>query len=485
MLKTARHYVAAASSALAFLLLFALSVRAEEITWQSDFEAAKAKAKAENKQIFTFFTGSDWCTWCKRLQAEVFEKEVFQKEMPKRFVFLELDYPHEKKLPDEIVAQNKKMAEQFKIIGYPTVLLLDAEGNEIAQTGYKAGGPDEYLKHLDDFQTAYEKLVQLKSEAAKAAGLEKAKLLDGIVDAYGKLNNKSDAVIDVSKEIVKLDSDNKGGLKNKHTYLVLIAEAKGLQKAEKLGEAVAVVDKALALPDLTDKQKANALKTKAVILVAKKDYAGVVACLEKVLEIDPENSENVVIKMTLKQYTTILDAQKKVENLQAEADKATGMDRAKLLVQLLEAKESLAGTTSTMINAKEKEKIVLEIASLDPENTLGLKTTIDVIKGLAAGQKMLQTRKPEEAKAIYEQVLTSPDLTDAQKQEAHYSLAVCYMMQKEMPKGLELLKTALQDAPSGPRATFLEKVIPAMEKQINEKKAEDGSKKETAVSEGK
>ena len=59
----------------------------------SDFEAAKAKAKAENKLLLVDFTGSDWCVWCKKLKAEVFDQDTFQTAAPEQFVLVELDFP--------------------------------------------------------------------------------------------------------------------------------------------------------------------------------------------------------------------------------------------------------------------------------------------------------------------------------------------------------------------------------------------------------
>ena len=32
--------------------------------WTSDFEAAKAQAAKEGKDLLIDFTGSDWCGWC-------------------------------------------------------------------------------------------------------------------------------------------------------------------------------------------------------------------------------------------------------------------------------------------------------------------------------------------------------------------------------------------------------------------------------------
>ena len=40
-----------------------------------------------------FFTGSDWCGWCIRLQKEVFFKPEFTKWAAENVVLVELDFP--------------------------------------------------------------------------------------------------------------------------------------------------------------------------------------------------------------------------------------------------------------------------------------------------------------------------------------------------------------------------------------------------------
>ena len=50
----------------------------------TDYKAALAKAKAENKDVLIDFSGSDWCRWCVKLDKEVFEHmdsiETYKKE---------------------------------------------------------------------------------------------------------------------------------------------------------------------------------------------------------------------------------------------------------------------------------------------------------------------------------------------------------------------------------------------------------------------
>ena len=128
------------------LCLSVLSVSAAE-GWLTDLDAGIKVAKAEKKAILVDFTGSDWCGWCIRLKKEVFDQKEFA-AVTKDFVLVELDYPQKKKQSAEEKAKNKAWAEKFAIEGFPTILLMDSNGEPFAQTGYQEGGPVKYLAHL-------------------------------------------------------------------------------------------------------------------------------------------------------------------------------------------------------------------------------------------------------------------------------------------------------------------------------------------------
>lgn len=116
--------------------------------WETDLEVARKRAKDENKKILADFTGSDWCGWCIRLKKEVFDQPEFQEYAKKNLIMLELDYPRQKQLPAELKEQNDKLAKEFKVEGYPTILLMNSRGKEIGRTGYQEGGPEKYIEHL-------------------------------------------------------------------------------------------------------------------------------------------------------------------------------------------------------------------------------------------------------------------------------------------------------------------------------------------------
>ena len=117
--------------------------------WETDFEKAKAQAKAENKHILIDFSGSDWCGWCIKLDKEVFSQPAFKEYAQKNLVMVLADFPRDKsKQSEALQKQNNKLSKQFGVRGFPTVYVLDSSGEIIAKTGYQAGGPEAYVAHV-------------------------------------------------------------------------------------------------------------------------------------------------------------------------------------------------------------------------------------------------------------------------------------------------------------------------------------------------
>ncbi len=131
-------------------LAFLTPLLAQESSWLTNFEEAKATAKKEKKVILADFTGSDWCGWCIKLKEEVFSKPEFTAWAKDKVVLLELDFPKKTKLAPELEKQNQELKKKFSIQGYPTVLVLDAEGNKLGELGYQPGGPEAWTKKADE-----------------------------------------------------------------------------------------------------------------------------------------------------------------------------------------------------------------------------------------------------------------------------------------------------------------------------------------------
>ena len=139
---------------IAFLTLTSMSMQAqEELTWHTDMSKATDISIKENKPMFLFFTGSDWCGWCIRLQKEVFKTPEFIKWAKDNVVLVELDFPRKNNQTEEIKSQNAQLQQQLQVRGYPTVWFVSATKtaeakislNALGSTGYVAGGPQAWL----------------------------------------------------------------------------------------------------------------------------------------------------------------------------------------------------------------------------------------------------------------------------------------------------------------------------------------------------
>jgi len=134
------------------LVLSSWSIQAQELTWHKDMNKAIEISKKENKPLFLFFTGSDWCGWCIRLQKEVFKTPEFTDWAKKNVVLVELDFPRKSAQPETEKRQNADLQQVFAVRGYPSVYFvkageLDGKTNfeQLGTTGYVAGGPTAWL----------------------------------------------------------------------------------------------------------------------------------------------------------------------------------------------------------------------------------------------------------------------------------------------------------------------------------------------------
>ncbi|MEX0320702.1 MAG: thioredoxin family protein [Puniceicoccaceae bacterium] len=175
------------SSILLFLVflsagLFASDVRingAEVGQWTMDYDAAKELAAKKNLPLMLNFTGSDWCIWCKRMDAQVFAKDAWKKYAEKEVVLVTLDFPRDKSIvPEELRKRNEALGQQFGIQGYPTYVVLDSDGaTRLGQLGAGTDKtPESFIQELQEllklstpYLEALTKKDPAKAEAIKAA----------------------------------------------------------------------------------------------------------------------------------------------------------------------------------------------------------------------------------------------------------------------------------------------------------------------------
>jgi len=126
-----------------------LQAAAAELNWLTDLPKAQAQAKAEKKLVLMDFTGSDWCGWCIKLKKEVFSQPEFAEYAGKDLVLVEVDFPRKKKQSAELKKANAALEQKYKIEGYPTIIVLDSDGQKVGELGYQPGGPKAFIEKLE------------------------------------------------------------------------------------------------------------------------------------------------------------------------------------------------------------------------------------------------------------------------------------------------------------------------------------------------
>ncbi len=132
---------------------------AEELKWKTNLSQALKTAKAEDKLVLVDFY-TDWCGWCKRLEAECYTDEDIIALVQKHFVPVKVDGD-----------KHEDIVRKYAIRGYPTTLILESSGEEIKKiVGYREA--EVFLAELKD-------ALQLAELAAEIPALQKKVDEDG------------------------------------------------------------------------------------------------------------------------------------------------------------------------------------------------------------------------------------------------------------------------------------------------------------------
>ena len=131
------------------IFLSAPFARAEN-AWLNDYKKAQQEATATNKFLFLDFTGSDWCSWCRKFNKEILSQPQFKDYARANLVLVEVDFPRAKPQSVELKKQNQELAQQYEVQGFPTIVVLNGNGQKIWQyDGYFPDGPDAFIAQLE------------------------------------------------------------------------------------------------------------------------------------------------------------------------------------------------------------------------------------------------------------------------------------------------------------------------------------------------
>lgn len=263
--------------------------------WTTDFEAARKEAATSGKSLLLDFTGSDWCGWCIRLQDEVFKHDTFKQGVKDKFVLVELDFPQDtSKQSPALIEQNKMLGEKYAVEGYPTILLVDSDGRPYAATGYKAGGPGEYVNHLNTLLERKKVRDDAFTKAGTLEGSPKAAALIGALDAM----ELGDALVTkfyagTVEEIKKSDPEDSTGYAKRLAVKERMAKFQGqlneLASKQDYGAALILIGNTLNEGGLSPEDTQQVTLMKALIFAEQKKFDEAIAVVEETRKIAPDS----------------------------------------------------------------------------------------------------------------------------------------------------------------------------------------------------
>lgn len=284
------------------VLAFFTKLHAGGEGWTSDFDAAKARAAKEGKDLLIDFTGSDWCGWCIKLDKEVFQHDEFKAGVKDKFVLVELDFPRDKSKIDKATQQqNKELGKTYAVRGYPSIMLTNAKGRPYAKTGYRPGGPAAYVKHLDELQAQRAKLDEALAAAAKLKDVAKANTL---VVALRSLSISEDLIAafygEVVEQIKAADPEDASGyikgFEQKKRMAEFSKKLNELARENNMEEALKLVDATMQAENFDAELTQRMIMTKATIYAQMERFEDSLAHVDKALDVYPDGPNNEGIK---------------------------------------------------------------------------------------------------------------------------------------------------------------------------------------------
>ena len=137
------------------------------INWMTFEQALKASEKSKKKIFIDVYT--DWCGWCKKMDAATFSNQKVADYVNKKYYAVKLDAESAKTLnfKGREVSERQLAGEVFKVSAYPTTVYLDENFDMLSPVpGYldipmfdkiiKFYGEDVFKKQSwQDFEATY------------------------------------------------------------------------------------------------------------------------------------------------------------------------------------------------------------------------------------------------------------------------------------------------------------------------------------------
>lgn len=278
---------------LVLLVLVGTASRAEAVgIWHRDYPMARAEARAEGKALLIVFTGTDWIEICEKFYDDILGQPAFIEAVSGEFTLLKLEFPKDNRLPREEALQKALLRDAYRVRGFPTVVLTDADGRPFGLNGYQPVSAEEYAEQLLDIVKGHGENLAAAKAAASLSGKEKA---EGLRLAIPDVPEALIARFYRPEMEAVLAADPDDTLKLAAPFRKRIAEADFEQEIQALGregkwaEAIARTDRHIAELGLEGRVLQAALIYRAGFELRAGQAETSSATLRKVVAMDPES----------------------------------------------------------------------------------------------------------------------------------------------------------------------------------------------------
>ncbi|BDZ66613.1 thioredoxin family protein [Methanobacterium ferruginis] len=110
-------------------------ITTSSLQWGTDLDQAMQEAKNTNKSVFVDFY-ADWCSYCEEMDEGTYTDPQVQEKLTQNYVLVKVD-----------VDNNPDLSSQYQAYSLPTMVILDANGNEINRIiGYQS--PEQLINQI-------------------------------------------------------------------------------------------------------------------------------------------------------------------------------------------------------------------------------------------------------------------------------------------------------------------------------------------------
>lgn len=122
-------------------------VKAVSLKWET-YQEAMEQSKKDKKIIALFFTGSDWCIWCKKMDEQILRSPEFIQFANQNLHMVELDFPQSGGQSETTKQENQFLKNKYQVSGFPTLICIDSQGKEQFRMGFEYGGGENFVNKM-------------------------------------------------------------------------------------------------------------------------------------------------------------------------------------------------------------------------------------------------------------------------------------------------------------------------------------------------